>query len=571
VTIEGSVGFDVATRRRVRQLDPAQLARRWVRAALAILLAVVVVLVVAAGFAAHRLYTQADHRYLDQAAPVFAAAQDVLVQMLNQQTAVRGYLITGDPATLAPYRTGRVREARDLAALEANAGADPGIPEQLAAVRREVRALDAFFAREIALVRSGRDGQRRAQQLMASGKAHMDHFRELAQALEVDAGHVVARAKREQHGTFVKTLVFLVGAGIVAVAITVGLLLLVPPRLFRLYRGEQAAREAAEQGADAARALTHVRESVVLLDDADGVRYWNPSAGELFGLRPGATRVPGLAELVVAGRENAGPVPAVLQDRERWLTVAESRFEGGSVVVLRDVSADRELERVRSEFVATAAHELRTPLAAVYGAVRTLRRSDRELPAEAHDQFLGMIESEAERLRLIVDQLLASAQLDRGQIQLDRDAVDVAEVCADAIASAALRKPEAIDLAFEGAPQPVRVRADRARLRQVVANLLENAIKYSPDGGRVELRTATRGNAGVIEVADEGLGIPRDERERIFEKFYRLDPGMTMGVGGSGLGLYISRELTEQMGGTLTVDSRLGHGSTFRISLSLAH
>jgi signal transduction histidine kinase len=116
----------------------------------------------------------------------------------------------------------------------------------------------------------------------------------------------------------------------------------------------------------------------------------------------------------------------------------------------------------------------------------------------------------------------------------------------------------------------VTVDADADRLRQVIANLLDNAIKYSPGGGRVELRISQENGTGVIEVADHGLGIPAHEQQRIFEKFYRLDPSMTRGIGGSGLGLYISRELIEQMGGHLSVSSRVGQGSTFTVTLPLS-
>jgi two-component system phosphate regulon sensor histidine kinase PhoR len=228
------------------------------------------------------------------------------------------------------------------------------------------------------------------------------------------------------------------------------------------------------------------------------------------------------------------------------------------------------LERLRADFVATAAHELRTPLAAVYGAVRTLRHSEHELSEEISAQFLAMIEDEAERLKLVMDQLLVSAQLDRDEVTLHRDVVDLGELCKSIAGVVDVRKPEAIDLTVEVADDPVEVDTDGERLRQVVANLLDNAIKYSPGGGRVDVRVGVQGGSGTIEVADQGLGIPAHEQQRIFEKFYRLDPSMTRGIGGSGLGLYISRELVRQMGGEILVDSELAEGSTFTVLLPLA-
>jgi two-component system phosphate regulon sensor histidine kinase PhoR len=251
---------------------------------------------------------------------------------------------------------------------------------------------------------------------------------------------------------------------------------------------------------------------------------------------------------------------------ERWLVARETRFPDGRVLVLQDVTGERELERTRSDFLATASHELRTPLAAVYGAIRTLRRKDRPSSPELDAQLLAMIETEAHRLAEIVDQILVSTEIDRGSVPLRSEACDLRELCESAVESARVRAPQTIELELD-VPDGVVVHTDPSRLRQIVVNLLDNAVKYSPRGGRVELRVAEGDGSVAIEVADQGLGIPAEAQERIFEKFVRLDPEMRRGVGGSGLGLYISQELVERMGGRLRVDSRPGHGSTFTIQL----
>jgi len=558
-----------------RSVDSARTAKRSVQAAFLLLILLVVTLVVAAGFAVHRMYTLGNTRYLQQAAPIYAATQDVLVQMLNQETAVRGYVITGDPSTLAPYEQGRLRERLELDRIAASAASDPRIPRQLVAVRREVSALERYYAQQVALVRQGEAGRKVAQKQVLDGKTHFDRFRAFALELEADAGRVVARAQSEQHDTFVNTLIFLSIAGLLVLLIAAGLLVRIPARLYRLYRAEEDARRSAEEGAEAARALAHVSEAVVLADESDTVRYWNPAAAALFGRpreeaigRPVDSLAPVLTDLT--GDRLAGVNPVALEGQQRWLSAAESRFPGGRVVVVRDLTADHELERVRSEFVATAAHELRTPLAAIYGAVRTIRRDDYELAPEIREQFLTMIERESERLKELMDQLLVTAQLDRDSLQVRSEIVDAGELCRSIIDSAELRIPDSIQLTAELAPMPVTVRADSERLRQVIGNLLDNAIKYSPNGGRIALRTITRDGQGVIEVSDEGIGIPAGEQERIFEKFYRLDPSMTRGVGGSGLGLYIIRELIAHMQGEVAVESQLDRGSTFTISLPLA-
>jgi two-component system, OmpR family, phosphate regulon sensor histidine kinase PhoR len=186
------------------------------------------------------------------------------------------------------------------------------------------------------------------------------------------------------------------------------------------------------------------------------------------------------------------------------------------------------------------------------------------------EQLLAMIERESERLGMIVDQLLVSAQLDRNQVHLHLGPVDAAELCREVVESAGMRTPEGLRLDFSPSAARVTVAGDRDRLRQVVANLLDNAIKYSPDGGRVEVKTRAVNSSGVIEVSDEGIGIPTEGRDRIFEKFYRVDPNLTRGVGGTGLGLYICRELVRRMNGTIWVESRERDGSLFTFELPAA-
>jgi two-component system phosphate regulon sensor histidine kinase PhoR len=247
--------------------------------------------------------------------------------------------------------------------------------------------------------------------------------------------------------------------------------------------------------------------------------------------------------------------------------VAGVGFGGGVVYAIRDVTEEHALERARSDFVATASHELRTPLAAVYGAARTLRRPDIELPPEQRETFLGIIESETERLTRIVGQILLAGQLEEGRIRLAPGACDLRALAESVLESAQLRVPEHLGLRLEAGREPALALADEDTLRQVLVNLVDNAVKYSPDGGEVTLEVGRSGHRVALAVRDQGLGIPPAEHERIFEKFYRLDPALTRGVGGSGLGLYISRELVTRMGGSLTVRSEPGEGATFVVEL----
>jgi signal transduction histidine kinase len=331
-----------------------------------------------------------------------------------------------------------------------------------------------------------------------------------------------------------------------------------------------------QRQADAARALSYVADGVVLVDDAGVIRHWNAAAERLTGLsadqvigHPGE-RFPAWVELVEnVPVDAAAPVmvlPFANEGVERWLAVRAVVFDEGAVFALRDVTADRELERLRSEFVATASHELRTPLASIYGAIRSLRRTDIAIAPEQHEQFMSMIESESEKLRVLVDQLLIAGRLDAGAVDVSIGPVELGPIVDDIVRAAAVSALEAIALR-SSIEEGLVVSADAGLLRQVLANLVDNAVKYSPAGGLIEIKARRTADRVTIRVVDRGIGIPADQHRRIFEKFFRVDPGLRLGVGGTGLGLYIAKELTEQMRGRLIVDSALGAGSTFTIDL----
>jgi PAS domain S-box-containing protein len=347
----------------------------------------------------------------------------------------------------------------------------------------------------------------------------------------------------------------------------------------RLYRQ-------AERRAEAALALAYVGDGVILLDHDGRVRFWNSAAAAItavpeadaVGRRPVEVlpswdELARLAELAAADapqRARSVTVPLETASGDRWVAVTGVAFDEGVVYALRDVTDEQAFERARSDFVATASHELRTPLAAVYGAARTLRRTDIEIPADQQEAFLDMIVSETERLTTIVSQILLAGQLEDGRVDVATAATDLSPLAESVLASTRLRAPADIELTVEREGGPAVALADEDKLRQVLVNLLDNAIKYSPDGGEVAVELA--GGAGRVRltVRDHGLGIPPVEQERIFEKFYRLDPALTRGVGGSGLGLFISRELVSRMGGSLTVRSQPGEGAAFVVDLPAA-
>jgi two-component system phosphate regulon sensor histidine kinase PhoR len=347
-----------------------------------------------------------------------------------------------------------------------------------------------------------------------------------------------------------------------------------PERLRRLYASEEEARVQAEQGANAAHALAHVSDAVFLVDDEGTIRFWNAAGEQLFGIpahaavgKQAIAVVPDYERLVEAAQRRDRFVPVRIAGDEHWLTPALSAFEGGSVLTIGDSTAGYVLERTRADFVATASHELRTPLTAVYGGARTLVAHRDSLERGQQERLLRMIEQESEHLVQIVDQLLVSAQLDRGGVHLDESEVDVIALCSAIVDSAQMRALGRNTVMLQTPTSMEPITCDEQLLRQVLVNLVENAVKYSLAGGRVDLIVSDEQTLVRFEVVDEGIGIPPSEQERIFEKFYRLDAAMSRGVGGSGLGLYISREIVMQMGGTLIVHSSPGSGSTFSVVL----
>ncbi|MDE3024212.1 MAG: PAS domain S-box protein, partial [Acidobacteriota bacterium] len=342
----------------------------------------------------------------------------------------------------------------------------------------------------------------------------------------------------------------------------------------RLYRE-------AERRAEAARALATIGDGVILVDRTGRVRLWNAAAARITGLSEEAmlgkhltAELPGWARVgkrvPVAGTGEAPVVESVPIDvggRELWLSLSAVGFEDGIVYAFRDLTEERRLETMRQDLVATVSHELRTPLAAIYGSALTLRREDVDLEEEMRNTLLRVIAEEAARLGEIVNDLLLAGQLDAGSLNVQIEACDALHIVRAEIESARAHAPETVELALDAPDELPAVSADPSQLRQVVANLIDNAIKYSPAGGPVTVSLGT-GNGNVrLAVSDQGIGIPPSERRRIFEKFYRLDPEMTGGIGGTGLGLYICRELVRRVDGRIWVETNAGRGSTFVVEI----
>jgi two-component system sensor histidine kinase SenX3 len=350
--------------------------------------------------------------------------------------------------------------------------------------------------------------------------------------------------------------------------------------------------------------LSAMTEGVVLFDADGDVAYANEAARGILGRRFGSVRelTPSvLRDAVLAAREPAQSrtdgrqwsMLARIQDQDHpkpasgdgadpdeptvrhfesvrgsvEATIVPSSPRGTLIVLARDVSSAGRVERLRRDFVANASHELKTPVASILAIAETLRHAADSDPA-ARERFLALLEEEANRLSRLVRDLLELSRLEGEprppeRVRLDRVLVAEAE---------RLRgRAEAAGLSLTVDPvQPAEVLGSPADLGLLIHNLLDNAVRYTESGGRIRASLVGEPDASVIRVEDSGIGIPSKDLDRVFERFYRVDPARSRETGGTGLGLSIVRHVAGSHGGEVHVDSVLGAGSTFAVRLPLA-
>jgi PAS domain S-box-containing protein len=371
------------------------------------------------------------------------------------------------------------------------------------------------------------------------------------------------------------------GVGFGLIAALLALAYAVSPAIAR-------SRVSRQERARAEHVLERVGDGVFLVDRDGVIRLWNPAAEAITGLRadalcnhPAAEALPGwrliAARVPVASRpgdvddaSSAETVPVDINGRELWLSIVGVSLADGTVYAFRDVTRERRLEELRSEFVATISHELRTPLASLHGAALTLLERGEDLGGRTQHDLLDMIAVQSRRLADLVDEILVAGQLDSGSLSVVTEPFDAEELVWTVANAARLRVGDDTTIDVSLPAVLPKVAGDAVRTRQVLTNLVDNAIKYSPHGGRIELGVEADDRHARFTVSDEGLGIPLGEQERVFEKFYRLDPDHRRGIGGSGLGLYICRELVRSMHGRIWLDSDPGKGATFTFELPVA-
>jgi two-component system phosphate regulon sensor histidine kinase PhoR len=325
-------------------------------------------------------------------------------------------------------------------------------------------------------------------------------------------------------------------------------------------------------------------EGVLVLDLRGRILLINQSLQHLFSLRADvrgqtileAFRLAELADLMQRLRRErmvqsfSLELPGI---DERWIEVSAAAVmdrgdtPGGAILVFHDVTRIRQLERTRQEFVANVSHELRTPLSLIKGFVETLIDGAEKNPASRR-RYLQTIEKQTDRLAFLIEDLLTISRLESGQVVLNLQPVELRDETERVIGDLRARMQDKKVIIANEIPEGLTAKADADRLQQVLFNLIENAIKYGRPSGRVTIggRPAAGGKI-EISVRDDGPGIPAESRDRVFERFYRVDRARSRETGGTGLGLAIVKHIVQAHGGEVWLQSEVGEGTTFHFTL----
>ncbi len=354
-------------------------------------------------------------------------------------------------------------------------------------------------------------------------------------------------------------------------------------------RNQQLFDETVEQRGHLADVVGSSSDGIFVVSGEGTVLSWNPAmeritgylADEVVGRRSGdVLRIPGgprtdgspPTELMLGVVEPQDALILRRDGSDRWIrysssTMPERQGSGTSqVVTARDVTAELEAEQMKRDFVATVSHELRTPLTPLKGLLQSLNKGLVEDSPQARREYHAIMLRQTERLERLISDLLDVSRFDAGHLPMNAGPVELGALLEREIADAS-QLTAVREVRLERPDRSVWVVADQLRLGQIVTNLLSNAFKYSPEGTPVIVRLTELADFAQVSVQDRGEGIAIDDQDRVFERFYRAEKGLTQTAGGFGLGLFIARRLAEAMGGGLLLSSRPGEGSTFSVSL----
>jgi PAS domain S-box-containing protein len=550
-------------------------------------------------------WADATRARLDDTVLAFGDALNAVENDLQQmQASARGYVITTEPTFLEQYRTTSDSLPAKLEQLTLLApDVDPALVQPVADLLTTItRWRQEGGDRHITLVQQGQVAEAVVGIASGNSQAIFDSFRtrigELHDATRTAEDELQAQLQR------VRTLQvgLMSGLGILGL-LAAGFVIVGFRRLLVLMQALDVERERTAQLAREARAerqrlqavFDHSPEAILYVEAPDGIiRLTNPAAAELLGpelqgdlsqhplirriFRPGGERcLPDAFPILysLAHGESCRDVELIVEqgDGKRVPVLmtsvplyADDSTLQGVVAVVQDLRRLREVERLKSDFVALVSHELRTPLTAIQGCAQTLLMSSTPPTSERVREFMQIIAAQGERLQELIDNLLSLAQVEAGALQLRRALVPVPPLVQGVLRQLRDRFT-GLRLQAEVPPDTPPISADAHRIEQVLFNLLDNARKFSPPGGAVTLRVATEGALVHFTVRDQGPGIPPAARERVFERFYQVEQPSTRNIGGTGLGLAICKAIVEAHGGTIAVADTSGSGAALSFTI----
>lgn len=447
---------------------------------------------------------------------VTAATLSLERQVLDLEAGLRSFVISGKPGLLEPWNSARPRVKQELAALATSVADDPDEAARVRELDRLIAAYETDYAAP--LIGIAREDPAAARTPLATGEGERRIAairRRLTTLLAMENARASASAaSAERDSTRAVVL------GLSGLAISGGLIL-----LFGLY----LARSIAGPVRDVAHSASRV------------------AAGDL------SVRLP----------EDG---PGEIGELERSFNAMAQALEESTIELQNQNERLRESDRLKSELVSIVSHELRTPLTSILGFTNTLRT--RSLPEEDRQEYLAIVEEQARRLASLIEDFLDLQRIEEGRLELKQELIDLTALLREEARTfevQSARHTFKLDLPDER----LSVYADSSRVAQVVGNLISNAIKYSPQGGEVEVTGERTGEFVRLWIRDQGVGIPADQQERIFTKFYRGDAA-ARGIPGTGLGLALAREIVEAHGGRMGFTSLKDEGSTFWLELPTA-